>query len=119
MSKFDSILEETSPERKQRREDIAAMQRNPISLEAKCPTEGCHGIDGYLTLEDLRLGYCAAHKLMWKAGYCTIRDEAEQRARWAEVGADDFQMVQGWLYGMVGTPHAGEKLADILKGGSK
>jgi hypothetical protein len=100
MSKFDLILEESLQERKQRREDIAAMQRKPVSLHAKCPTEGCHGIDGYLTLEELRLGYCAAHKLMWKAGYCTIHDEPEQRARWAEVGADNFEMATGWLPGM-------------------
>ena len=58
MSKFDQILQETSPERKERREQIATMERSPVSLEASCPTR--HKLDGYLTLQDLRLGFCAA-----------------------------------------------------------
>jgi hypothetical protein len=98
MSKFDLILEETLAERTERREQIAAMGRSPVSLEASCPT--CHQLDGYLTLEDLRLGYCAAHHTMWRAGHCTITDEAAQRAKWAEVGADAFTLTQGWLVGM-------------------
>lgn len=98
MIKFDLILEETLAERTERREQIAAKERGPMSLEASCPT--CHKLDGYLTLEDLRLAYCTTHKLMWQAGYCTSHDQAEQRARWAEVGADSFEFVPGWFLGM-------------------
>jgi hypothetical protein len=98
MSKFDQILQETSAERMERREEIAAIERSPVSLEASCPT--CHQIDGYLTLQDLRLGYCETHRAMWKAGYCTATYDAAQRAEWAAVGADAFTMAQGWVMGM-------------------
>jgi hypothetical protein len=103
MNKFDQILQETVTERQERREQLAELAHHPVSLEAKCPRDGCHAIDGYLTLEDLRVGYCATHKLMWQAGYCPATDTATQRERWAEVGADSFELVQGWLVGMKAT----------------
>lgn len=114
MNKFDQLLQETATERRDRREQLAALRASPVKLEATCPT--CHELSGHLELEDQLMGYCAVHKVMWNAGYCKGHDLAEQRAKWAEVGAEDFQLVGGWFVGMVGTPHAGEKLADVLKG---
>jgi hypothetical protein len=66
-----------------------------------CPY--CHRTDGYLNAGRSHRFYCIEHKVSWSAGSNLFSSwqwetEAEQRAKWAEIGLDHFEDVEPFFW---------------------
>jgi hypothetical protein len=66
-----------------------------------CPI--CRTNDGFINTGRTHVGYCKEHKKSWLVGsnlFSNWRNETEeeQRCIWADVGMDDFEVVEPYFH---------------------
>jgi hypothetical protein len=74
------------------------LANEELQSYGSCPE--CQHASGFLIIGHTMFSFCTEHACYWRVGRSERDYKGDQRAKWIEMGLDDYTQVKGWLLGM-------------------
>jgi hypothetical protein len=96
---FDELLKIDLNEGQEHQKELEALRAaNKLPQEGTCPE--CQRVSGDLIIGHMILGFCTEHRFYWRVGTLRKDFKDEQRAKWNQLGMEEYKEVKGWVTGM-------------------